>query len=450
LAVSVFALAFGATAFILETGGGSIGDGKTFQSGFVESFAQGDVTIPGRAQSNYWKEFGGWTVPWTRTESIDWQSRSSGGRKGKRTTTLNLINGSDFQELAVAFTGRTAKMTLAAEVGQFWKLDTEYLSGYATGGDPNVPAYFDFTTGDTLLQTTVVTTDGKEVPFFWQLCNGGCKGTCATSPALTYDNGTATGVPDQIFIAWEFKTFNNAASIQFDTVDCVAFRTEVVENIAADMVVSFVGSNGFVCPTNQCSDGLGSPLGGGQCVPCPAGCTKDAGDPANGPGTCDQCVCPEVCGVQFIDPSETGVFSKGDVGLEGNTVTVSYDGKVVETLTTGADGSYSFFAKHGDGQYTIEDSTPSAPVGVVRTFPSNGVRLLPSITAGENYCFNPAVPLDFGWIERRSICGTLWVDANADTAIDGDETIRFDKHTVKLMDMATMDVFSETTDVDGK
>src|SRR5262249_17745264 len=73
-----------------------------------------------------------------------------------------------------------------------------------------------------------------------------------------------------------------------------------------------------------------------------------------------------ISGVKFNDNNGNGVRDAGDEGLSGWTIQLVQGGVVVDTRTTGADGSYSF-ANLGPGTYTIQEVqqtgwTQTAPV----------------------------------------------------------------------------------------
>jgi hypothetical protein len=69
---------------------------------------------------------------------------------------------------------------------------------------------------------------------------------------------------------------------------------------------------------------------------------------------------PVISGVKYEDLNANGVRDPGDPGLAGWAIELFYEGKYVESTTTGADGSYSFQLNAdtlpiGEGAYTLEE-----------------------------------------------------------------------------------------------
>ena len=116
-----------------------------------------------------------------------------------------------------------------------------------------------------------------------------------------------------------------------------------------------------------------------------------------------------IAGMKFNDLNGNGV-NDGEPGMEGWTIQLSQNGRVVNTTVTGRDGTYRF-ENLVLGSYLISEVEKS---GWIRTSPGEGshsVELKDSDLTG----------MDFGNHGSWAISGTGFSDANGNGARDGDE-----------------------------
>ena len=117
-----------------------------------------------------------------------------------------------------------------------------------------------------------------------------------------------------------------------------------------------------------------------------------------------------ISGIKYNDLNGDG-SKAGEPGLAGWTIQLSKDGSVVNTTTTGQDGSYKF-ENLAQGSYSVNEVDQN---GWVRTAPKDGsysVELKDADVADR----------DFGNHGSWSISGTTFQDANGNGAKDGDES----------------------------
>ena len=117
-----------------------------------------------------------------------------------------------------------------------------------------------------------------------------------------------------------------------------------------------------------------------------------------------------ISGMKYNDLNGNGV-NDGEPGMEGWTIQLSKEGSVVNSTTTGKDGSYKF-ADLMPGSYSIKEVEQS---GWARTAPllgSYSVVLVDADVTGK----------DFGNHGSWSISGANFNDLNGNGAKDGDET----------------------------
>ena len=120
------------------------------------------------------------------------------------------------------------------------------------------------------------------------------------------------------------------------------------------------------------------------------------------------------------DLDADGVQDAGEPGIAG--VTVTLDGPVSATTTTGADGTYLFTGLPA-GDYTVTFSTPAAmspspdDVGADDAADSDGAAEAVTLTPGGN-----DLTVDSGYWDPASIAGAVYVDADNDGTFDTGET----------------------------
>jgi hypothetical protein len=116
-----------------------------------------------------------------------------------------------------------------------------------------------------------------------------------------------------------------------------------------------------------------------------------------------------IAGMKFNDLNGNGA-NDGEPGMEGWTIQLSKEGRVVNTSTTGKDGTYEF-ANLVPGSYSVAEVEQS---GWSRTSPGEGSYSL-EMKDGD------LTGMDFGNHGSWAISGTSFADVNGNGAKDGDE-----------------------------
>ena len=117
-----------------------------------------------------------------------------------------------------------------------------------------------------------------------------------------------------------------------------------------------------------------------------------------------------ISGMKYNDLDGNGA-NDGEPGMEGWTIQLSKDGSLVNSSTTGKDGSYQF-ADLMPGTYSVAEVEQS---GWVRTAPQGGSHTV-SLTDAD------ASGKDFGNHGSWAISGTVFSDSNANGVRDAEET----------------------------
>ena len=142
-----------------------------------------------------------------------------------------------------------------------------------------------------------------------------------------------------------------------------------------------------------------------------------------------------ISGMKYNDLNGNGAFD-GEPGMGGWTVQLSRDGSVVNTTTTGQDGTYKF-ADLTPGSYTVAEVEQS---GWTRTAPQEGsytVDLTNSDATGK----------DFGNHGSFAISGTSFLDSNGNGVRDDGETGQADR-SIQLSQNGNV-INATTTGQDG-
>ncbi|HEX2916673.1 MAG TPA: SdrD B-like domain-containing protein [Chloroflexia bacterium] len=159
-------------------------------------------------------------------------------------------------------------------------------------------------------------------------------------------------------------------------------------------------------------------------------------------------------GVVFSDPNSNGSQDSGETGIGGVTLTLSgtdaNGNPVNQTTTTAADGSYSFSGLLS-GTYTVTETQPSGytttrdTAGSAGGSANNGADTISTINVGAG---TSVTGYTFGEIQNVSLTGVVYVDRNANAALDGGE-IGLAGVTIVLKDSNGNVVATTTTAADG-
>ncbi len=121
--------------------------------------------------------------------------------------------------------------------------------------------------------------------------------------------------------------------------------------------------------------------------------------------------CFTVSGSKFNDLNGNGIQDDGGIGVEGVTIQLLKDGEVVQSTTTGSDGSYSFSVCE-PGTYAVEEIVPA---GWIQTGPPGGQSVFTAVSGQDE-------TINFLNFELGRICGTKWYDFDHDGVQDGFES----------------------------
>ena len=153
-------------------------------------------------------------------------------------------------------------------------------------------------------------------------------------------------------------------------------------------------------------------------------------------------------GKVYYDANDSSSFTDGEEGFKDITVELLRpDGSVVATTTTDADGNYSF-TRLAAGDYTVKVTKAGAIADLTQTEDPDATRDSTSGTVTLN-AGNPVQEnINFGYVKKHAISGTVYLDQNRDKAKDGGD-IAQSGVTVKLVDASGAVVATTTTDADG-
>ena len=148
------------------------------------------------------------------------------------------------------------------------------------------------------------------------------------------------------------------------------------------------------------------------------------------------------------DANDSSSYTDGEEGFKDITVELLRpDGSVVATTTTDADGNYSF-TRLAAGDYTVKVTKAGAIADLTQTEDPDTTKDSTSGTVTLN-AGNPVQEnINFGYVKKHAISGTVYLDQNRDKAKDGGD-IAQSGVTVKLVDASGAVVATTTTDADG-
>ena len=153
-------------------------------------------------------------------------------------------------------------------------------------------------------------------------------------------------------------------------------------------------------------------------------------------------------GKVYYDANDSSSYTDGEEGFKDITVELLRpDGSVVATTTTDADGNYSF-TRLAAGDYTVKVTKAGAIADLTQTEDPDATKDSTSGTVTLN-AGNPVQEnINFGYVKKHAISGTVYLDQNRDkTKNTGD--IAQSGVTVKLVDPSGAVVATTTTDADG-
>jgi len=191
------------------------------------------------------------------------------------------------------------------------------------------------------------------------------------------------------------------------------------------------------------------------------GALFENGDPANeGEDAADTLLIPgaDIGDTIYFDVNQNGVQDPNEPGIENAVVHLYQGGSLLDTATTGADGTYRFVNLDA-GTYEVRtDTTTGALSGATLTgdpdsdgepctgplaFGCDGVDEV-TVTAGQTYA-----GADFGYfLPGGVISGTLWIDFDDDGIVD-DSEVALPYITVTLYDDLGGVVATTETDSEG-
>ena len=153
-------------------------------------------------------------------------------------------------------------------------------------------------------------------------------------------------------------------------------------------------------------------------------------------------------GKVYYDANDSSSYTDGEEGFKDITVELLRpDASVVATTTTDADGNYSF-TRLAAGDYTVKVTKAGAIADLTQTEDPDATKDSTSGTVTLN-AGNPVQEnINFGYVKKHAISGTVYLDQNRDKAKDGGD-IAQSGVTVKLVDASGAVVATTTTDADG-
>ena len=170
--------------------------------------------------------------------------------------------------------------------------------------------------------------------------------------------------------------------------------------------------------------------------------------PGNNSSSASITVKHRLSGKVYYDANESSSFDNGEDPFKDITVELlGTDGNVVATMTTDADGNYSF-ADLDAATYTVKVTKAGDIAELTQTEDPDGTKDNASGAITLNADNPVRENVNFGYIKKHAISGTVYLDQNRDkTKNTGD--IDLSGVTVKLLDKDGNVVGTTTTDKDG-
>ena len=170
--------------------------------------------------------------------------------------------------------------------------------------------------------------------------------------------------------------------------------------------------------------------------------------PGNNSSSASITVKHRLSGKVYYDANESSSFDNGEDPFKDITVElVGADGNVVATTKTDADGNYSFTGLDA-GTYTVKVTKAGELAELTQTEDPDGTKDNASGAITLNTDNPVRENVNFGYIKKHAISGTVYLDQNRDkTKNTGD--IDLSGVTVKLLDKDGNVVATTTTDANG-
>ena len=170
--------------------------------------------------------------------------------------------------------------------------------------------------------------------------------------------------------------------------------------------------------------------------------------PGNNSSSASITVKHRLSGKVYYDANDSSSFDNGEDPFKDITVElVGTDGNVVATTKTDADGNYSFTGLDA-GTYTVKVTKAGELAELTQTEDPDGTKDNASGAITLNADNPVRENINFGYIKKHAISGTVYLDQNRDKMKDTGD-IDLSGVTVKLLDKDGNVVATTTTDANG-
>ena len=170
--------------------------------------------------------------------------------------------------------------------------------------------------------------------------------------------------------------------------------------------------------------------------------------PGNNSSSASITVKHRLSGKVYYDANESSSFDNGEDPFKDITVElVGADGSVVATTTTDADGNYSFTGLDA-GTYTVKVTKAGELAELTQTEDPDGTKDNASGAIALNADNPVRENINFGYIKKHAISGTVYLDQNRDKMKDTGD-IDLSGVTVNLLGKDGSVVATTTTDANG-